>query len=149
MDLALAPVIHGADGLYQGARYPILPENPATGLPEGHGQMPSPKAHRWTSSITPAGVIDSSESHWCDSEESRKAINGEVQSLNANKTFTATILAKHMKTEGGKWVYVIKTADGKNIQSRACCQGLQLGNGKMHVKTAYLHAPVDYEMYIN
>lgn len=44
----------------------------------------------------------------------------EVQSLNNNKTFTATSLQKGMKTVGGRWVYAIKTdTDGKeNYKAR-------------------------------
>lgn len=49
-----------------------------------------------------------------NSEEWRKAMDEEVQSLNDNETFLATTLPKGIKTVGGKWVHTIKTdTDGK------------------------------------
>lgn len=100
-----------------------------------------------------------------------KAMDEEIQSLKENNTYTLSTLPKGKKTVGGKWVYSVKSEIEGNdkYKARFIAKGYSQKMGtanltsvrillqkaaqenlllhQMDVKTAYLHTPIDYEIY--
>ncbi|MCW4346512.1 MAG: reverse transcriptase domain-containing protein [Candidatus Thiodiazotropha endolucinida] len=116
-----------------------------------------------------------------DSENWKKAMSEEMNSLRENETFTLTTLPEGRKSVGGRWVFTVKeSSDGsKSYKARYVAKGYSQVEGidyketfaptanmtsirslmqiaaqhdlilhQMDVKTAYLNAPIDCEIYM-
>ena len=114
--------------------------------------------------------------HW------KAAMDDEMKSLNANKTFTVTELPPAKPLVGGRWVFATKAGPGESIRYKAryVAKGFTQRYGsdydetfaptckittvrlmmqlaaeynlilhQMDVKTAYLNAPIDKEIYMS
>lgn len=116
-----------------------------------------------------------------DSENWKKAMSEEMNSLRENETFTLTTLPEGRRSVGGRWVFTIKEgSDGsQSYKARYVAKGYSQIEGidyketfaptanitsirslmqiavqhdlilhQMDVKTAYLNAPIDCEIYM-
>ena len=116
-----------------------------------------------------------------ESENWKKAMSEEMNSLRENETFTLTTLPEGRKSVGGRWVFTVKeNSDGsESYKARYVAKGFSQVEGidyketfaptanitsirslmqiaaqhdlilhQMDVKTAYLNAPIDCEIYM-
>ncbi|CAB4040087.1 Hypothetical predicted protein [Paramuricea clavata] len=95
------------------------------GLPQNYIEaMGSPQAREW-----------------------EQAMKEEISSLKENDTYELSTLPEGKASVGGKWVYTTKQ-DQNGVETFKA-RYVAKGYSQMDVKTAYLHAPITQELYID